>query len=144
MKGTQEFSLLFLQLLCRPNIIFLNKLTLKCFRKDAHFQRMHFEGEQFPKGHLFQCEGLLIHKGFSVLFSVKNDKSHRQMTSLTRGFHSVKCPNLSGGDWNLLLSELLGNYLPQSYQHALTEDEAVGTENMEESCSLSWSQGPCT
>ena len=29
---------------------------------------MHFEGEQFPKVHLFSCEGLLIHKGFSLPF----------------------------------------------------------------------------
>ena len=105
---------------------------------------MHFEGEQFPKVHLFSCEGLLIHKGFSLPFSVKNDKTHRPMTSLTRGFHSVSCPSLSGGDWNLLLSELLVKYLTQPYPHALAEDEAVGTENMEESCSLSWSRGPCT
>lgn len=125
-------------------LFFLISLLWSVSGRIAHFQRMHFEGEQFPKAHLFQCEGLLIHKGFSVLFSVKNDKTHRQMTSLTRGFHSVKCPNLSGGDWNLLLSELLGNYLTQSSQHALTEDDAVGTENMEEVCSLSWSRGPCT
>lgn len=46
----------------------------------AHLQRMHFEKE-FPKVHLFQHEGKLIDKVFSLLYQLKQQNPQ---TSFTR------------------------------------------------------------
>ena len=98
----------------------------------------------FPKDTCSSVKGCWYIRGFLCFFQSKMTKLTDKWPALLEDSTLLNAPNLSGGDWNLLLSELLGNYLTQSYHHALTEDEAVGTENMEESCSLSWSQGPCT
>lgn len=98
---------------------------------------MRPEDRQCPKAHRFQREGM---KGFPCFFS-ENYKSHRQMTRLCRGLHTVNCSDPSGGECNTY--RMSNEAMPWlNHSRALTQDQVLGTGSVGERKGLSRPQGP--